>query len=275
MVTYDEFVYYKMHAIHIFDYCKGKILRYITDPIREVDYMDTVNYTYANIRRPNMVFLHIGNICAEYPWRSFNDTLKRISLIFTAIVHELYHLEQPMSQELYRTDQVYKITVEKSVEEMTYKFLLENKAEIDDIFDINLDLSYSKDLIIKNQHKNWSMYYKQASVEDMYKNTIMNVIFRKDISFNRFCEEILDRYDNISIGFENGLNFLIKNNGEFCEQSLNGFISAVGAVAGIYDRYTVDVNVVELPYRDKEYIANVMFTLSNRSIYPMMFKKPE
>ena len=268
MLSFNEYVNLKAIAERAFEYCKQRILHYI-NPVLEVDYADTVNYTFANIRRPNMVFIHLDNVAAEYP---IDIGYKRVSLIFIAIAHEMFHLEQVMSQELYRMDTVYKITIEKSVEQKTYEFLKANKKEIDRLFGINLDLSYLKNQMAKNHYKDWSGFYQSANVEQIYKNTIMNVIFRKDISFNYFCEEVLNKYDNISIAFENGPNLLIKSNGEFCDQNLNAFISAVGAAAGRFDRYTVGINVIESPYRDKELIANVIFTLSNRSIYPMVFR---
>ena len=271
MTTHEQYVYYKDFAYKAFEYCNGKINRFINCTL-EVDYADMVNFTFANIRRPNNIFIHIDNIVTECG-NGYNKN-KIFSLIFIAIVHELFHVEQVMSQELYKTDKVYKISIEKAVEYSTYNWLLSYKPDIDRRFNMYLDLSYLEDSINRNEYKEWDRFYRSGSVEELYKYTIMNIVFRNDASFKRFDEEVLSKYENIIIVFENNSNFLIKSNGEFCDYNLKDFVLTVSNTVSIYDRYTINVSVTE-PNRDKSNVAVVRFTLSNRLICPLSFGSME
>ena len=263
MTTHDQFVYYKNFAYEAFEFLKN-ITRFIPC-VLEVDYSDTVGFTYANIRRPNIITLHIDNIVQECG-NGYNKN-KICSMIIIAITHELFHVEQLMSQELYRSDKNYHNEIESAVENKTLMYLLNNLNYINNRFKMNLDLSY-----FDNHINNNSTYTSCSSVEQIYKYTIMNVIFRRDYSYQDFEVNVLDRYDSVVIKFENGSNFLIKSNGEFCDSPLGMFIQSIGAEAGKYDRYTVNVNVINGPYREQESVAIVTFTLSNRQIYPMSFR---
>ena len=265
MTTLQQFTFYKNFAHEIFNYLKTRINRFI-NPILEVDYADMVNYTYANNRKPNIIMLHIDNIVCECG-NGYNKN-KICSMIFIALTHELFHVEQSMSQEMYRSDYNYKVFVESAVEKQTLKFLVDHSNEIYNLFGVYLDLSYFN---IDNMGK--GKYEAIMNAEYIYRYTIMNVIFRKDFEYRRFESDILNKYRTIYIRFENGPNFLIKSNGEFCESTLNEFISSVGCFAGKYDRYTVNVRMEKVPYREQEEVAaQVTFTLSNRCLYPMVFR---
>lgn len=263
MTTHDQFVYYKNFAYEVFDYLKG-ISKFIPC-ILEVDYCDTVGYTFANIRRPNIINLHIDNIVCECG-NGYNKN-KICSMIIIAITHELFHVEQLMSQELYRSDKNYHNSIESAVEKKTLMYLVDHAFYINSRFQMELDLSYFDIHNMGNGN-----YVACTNAEQIYKYTIMNVIFRRDYSYKEFEMNVLDKYKSIAIVFENGANFLIKSNGEFCDSTLSIFIQSVGAEAGKYDRYTVNVNVVAGPYREQEDVAIVTFTLSNRQIYPMVFR---
>ena len=265
MTTLEQFVYYKNFAYQVFEYLRSKINRYII-PVLEVDYADMINYTFANNRKPNIITLHIDNLVYE-AGNGYNKN-KVCSMIFIALTHELFHVEQSMSQEMYRSDYNYKVFIESAVEKKTLMFLVDNSKEILNLFGVYLDLSYFDINDIGN-----GKYESIGTVEGIYRSTIMNVIFRKDFEYRKFEHDILNKYNTIYIGFENGPNFLIKGNGEFCESTLNEFISAVGCFAGKYDRYTVNVRMEKKPYREQEEIAaQVIFTLSNRCLYPMVFR---
>ena len=269
MTTYQQYSFYSNFSYTVFEYLKRKINRYI-NPILEVDYVDAVGFTFANFRRPNRVFVHIDNIVTEC--RNGNNMNKVCSMIIIVLTHELHHAEQVMSQELYRLDQCYKITAENSVNFESYNFLLANKNEIDCTFGINLDLSYLEDIISRLEYNHWDEFYKRCNVQQMYEYTIMNVIFRKDNKYYEFADKYLYKYDNIIISFNDEGNFLIKSNGEFCDQTLNSFIIAADMAAGKYDRYSVNISNSEAPYRDNEKVLHLTFTMSDRQIIPIMFR---
>lgn len=268
MTTYQQYAFYSNFAYTVFEYLKRKINRYF-EPTLEVDYVDAVGFTFANFRRPNRVYIHIDNIVTEC--RNGNNTNKVCSMIIIVLTHELHHSEQIMSQELYRIDDYYKSTNEKAVNCESYNFLLANKNEIDSMFGINLDLSYLENIVLAcGSH--YDKYYTTCTVQQMYEYTIMNVIFRKDNQFYEFADKYLNRYNNIIISFKDEGNFLIKSNGEFCDQNLNAFILAADMAAGKYDRYTVNVSNSEEPYRDNEKVLHLTFTMSNRQIVPIIFR---
>lgn len=267
-MTLEQYVFYKSFAESAFYFLSKKINRYII-PYLIVDPGDLVNFTFANIRRPNIITIHMENIIAECG--NGNDKNKVCSMIIITISHELFHVEQLMSQERYRSDKYYKMVAELSDIYATYDFLTKNKSAIDRAFSMNLDLSYIKQDLAKGGYDpQWLYKYNSGNVEQLYKYTIMNVIFRSDKSYNDFEKSVLDVYDDIVIIIDRGYNFYIKRDGEFCDSCLNEFVQMVGDTIGVYDRYTIGVEVVDSPYRDKSHVAYVTFTLSNRYIYPMI-----
>lgn len=269
-MTLNQYSFYKSFAEMAFGFLSKKINRYII-PYLVVDPGDFVNFTFANIRRPNLITIHMENIIVECG--NGNDKNKVCSMIIITLSHELFHVEQLMSQERYRLDKHYKMIAELSDISMTYKFLIENKSEIDRAFMMNLDLSYiEQDLNKAGSNFQWLYRYNSGNVEQLYKYTIMNVIFRSDKSYADFESKILNNYSDIIIIIEGSNNFYIKRDGEFCDSCLNNFVQMVGATIGVYDRYTVGVDVIERPYRDKSNVAFVTFTLSNRCIYPMIMR---
>ena len=100
------FEHYKQFAYSVFNYLNGRINRFCNNIIFEVDYADEVNYTFANLRKPNRLTLHIMNIVEEC-----NSPLNRnkiYSMIFIVIGHELTHVDQDMSQQAYKNNRQYR-----------------------------------------------------------------------------------------------------------------------------------------------------------------------
>lgn len=263
--TLEQYTYYKSFAEDYFNFAKNVILRYPKSIQILVDYADMVRFTFANIRRPNTIMLHIDNIVCECG----NGYNKRAicSLIIIAITHELFHVEQAMIQHKYVENEFYHQWVERCIDYKVFSWLSENREVINKRYNTDLDLSY-----FDNRNTRCDQY-ASVSTEEYYKYIFLNVVFRKEEPYRNFVSSVLDKYQNIAIFFNDGSNFLIKNNGGFCDSCLNDFIHVVGSMAGRYDRYTVSVNVVEGTYRDKVGVAMVTFTLSNRQIYPMDFRQ--
>lgn len=262
--TNEQFEFYKAFAINYFEFAKRRILKFSADYVSlEVCYGDYVHFTFANIRRPSSVFIYIDNIVAECG-NGYNKN-SICSFIIIAITHELFHLEQDMIQEMYKNNKSYHDLIECSTDSTAKSWLLQNKKEIDRLFGTCLDLSHfdSRDTSMNCYHS--------ADLEKFYKGSIMNVIFRKESSFSNFERIVLNAYQTIYINFNNGTNFLIKKNGEYCGSSIGPFLREIQANAGRYDRYTVDTGVVDA-YRDEGGVALVTFTISNREIYPMDFR---
>lgn len=266
MTTVQQFEFYKGFAQSIFQYCISKNINRFVNCTLEVDYCDYVNNTLANLRKPNKISLHIDNIINECGGNGnrINDI---VSLIFIAITHELMHVEQLISQETYISDQEYRKNAEYAVNSATYNFLAYNQQEINRMFGIQLNLSYLEDEPMKDYLKQ----YQTCNVRDMYRYSLLNILFRSNKKFKEFDDNVLSKYDTIRIIFKNGDNFLIKSNGEFCDYNLNSFVTALGAYAGSYDCYTVEINVTDIPNRDKGTEANVLVTLSNRKRRAMYY----
>lgn len=259
------FEHYKQFAYSVFNYLNGRINRFCNNIIFEVDYADEVNYTFANLRKPNRLTLHIMNIVEEC-----NGPLNRnkiYSMIFIVIGHELTHVDQDMSQQAYKINRQYREDLERSTDYNNYNWLKAHEAQINRDFGISLDLSYYNDCGFWNIED-----FKSASIEDYYIATLKNVLFRNDDMFSNFKVSVLDKYRNIFINFNGGANLLIKSDGEFCGQSLEGFIQAIGTEAGIYDHYTMNVSLREQPYREMPDTVIVSFVLSDRYINPIVFR---
>ena len=262
LTTFEQFCYYKNFAISVFNFLNGVINRQLLCRI-EVDVSDYANFTFANIRRPNIVFVHIDNIVSQCG-NAYNKN-SVCSLIVQAIAHELFHVEQMMSQEMYRLNAVYAKDIEDSVNYEAYCFLLKHKQEIDKVFYIDLDLSYIKSLFANMKEDN---KYQYCNCEELYKYTIMNVIFRNDKRYYNFQNTILDKYSTVVFNFENNTNFLIKSNGIYQDQAMRSFIFTTGIMVGIYDRYTLNIETRVEPNRGNRTVI-VYVKLLNRCIYPI------
>lgn len=264
----DHFTYYKAIAQSIFNYLNGRVNKYCTNVILEVDYADYVNYTFANLRKPNMLTLHLQNIVEECGG-PYNKN-KVYSMLFIVIGHELTHVDQLMSQQMYKKLPQYKEEVERSTDYTNYLWLKEHKTEIDRIFMMDLDLSYYRKLYYFNNTDK----YQAKSIKDYYMTLFRNVIFRDDEKFSVFANAVLEKYENIFVCFNSSPNVLIKNNGEFCAHTLSSFIAVTWREIGLYDHYTMSVSLGE-PNRDAQTYACAYVTIrvSDRQINPAVFGK--
>lgn len=265
-MTPEQFSHYKSFAEAAFQYLNGKINKFCTNIVFEVDYVDYVNYTYANLRRPNRLYLHIANIVAECN-NVFNKN-KIYSMILIVIGHELHHVDQNMSQEMYKNNKVYREEVETDTDFTNYLWLKEHKQEIDNIFNMDLDLSYYSNLNLMAQPG----VFTSRNITDYYRAMIKNVVFRDDKVYEEFESTILLKYPSLFVTFNNRDNLLIKSNGEFCGHNLNAFIQLVNDEAARYDHYTLNASLVDWPYREMHDAKTVVFTLSNRFTNPLVFQ---
>lgn len=264
-MTLEYFSHYKTFAENTFKYLNGKINKFCTKIHFEVDFADMVNYTYANLRRPNNLYLHIYNIIAECNG-VFNRN-KIYSMIFIVIGHELHHVDQMMSQESYKNNKVYREEVETDTDFTNYMWLKANKKDIDQTFGIDLDLSYYSDLNLMSQ----SGVFTCRNVADYYRSIFKNVIFRNDKTYEEFESNILLKYPSLLVSFDNTNNLLIKNRNEFCGPNLNVFIQLVNDEAAKYDHYTLNVSLSDFPYREILDAKIIAFSLSDRYSNPIVF----
>lgn len=265
-MTPEHFSHYKNFAESVFQYLNGKINKYCTRINFEVDYADMVNYTYANLRRPNNLYLHIYNIVAEC--NGVYNRNKIYSMIFIVIGHELHHVDQMMSQETYKNNKVYREEVETDTDFTNYMWLKANKKDIDQTFGIDLDLSYYSDLNLMSQ----SGIFTCRNIADYYRAIIKNVIFRDDKTYEKFESEILLKYPSLFVSFDEFNNLLIKSRNEFCGPNLNAFIQLVNDEAARYDHYTLNVSLLDWPYREMLDAKTVVFKLSDRYSSPIVFQ---
>jgi hypothetical protein len=203
--------------------------------------------------------LHIDNIIGQYG--NGNRVNEVCSLIIIALTHELHHAEQELSQVRYKTDSIYRDTIEDGANSMAYHFLVAHRDEINRLFNINLNLVYLESIGRLNTQ------YHSNNLEGYYKDILRNVWFRNDEMFGKFEREFLDKYPNVYLSFDNLFNLHIKSNGEFCERALNDFLIATEVYCGRYDRYTMEVYLDE-PYRDKSEGVVLRFKLSDMVIDP-------
>ena len=74
-MTYEEYHFYSDIAIKLFNYMNGNINKMNSKCELYIDMYDYINHTYANIRYPNFIFIHIGTIVDSWDnsWEKYTN----------------------------------------------------------------------------------------------------------------------------------------------------------------------------------------------------------
>lgn len=262
---FDETVYnsYVWFAYDAFKFLVPKITKFNKDLRLEIDYADYVNNTLANFRHPSTIYIHILNIW--YACNKANPTLNDVyNMILITLTHEIFHSEQYNIHDRYRTDNEYKGYIEGTVNKAAYDFLKKFKRQIYDELGVELNLNYFEYVKLTDE-------YKKCDLGMYYELLFRNIIFRNELNFIKFRDDVLIPYHNIYVSFNNGPNFIIKSNGEYCSQTLYAFILAINSYSAKYDYYTMSVNLDSDSNRSPYHTISVSFNMLDRGIYPMEF----
>lgn len=269
-MTINEYHYYSNIALKIFEYMNGKINTMNSKCQLYIDMYDLINGTYANIRYPNFIFIHIGTIVDSWnnDWDDYMDKSSYIvSCIAWALSHELHHADQLISMLQYNRNPSYKKAVEGDVERASYDWVASHSREISNLINIPIVIREidSPSLPLRGN-------YTRASIAQFYKQTIANIIIRDLDLFNKLIVFTDDSScDDIILNFNNTDTVVIKSNGNYCAENINLFSSLAYKYAGYFDIYHINA-VSKIDNINDRKIATVNITITDNYIKPMIFK---
>lgn len=257
---YSSFETYKNFAYDAFKFLAPQITEFHKNMKLAVDYADFITHTYANLRRPSWIFLHLGNLMANC--FSINNLT---SMIVIALTHELFHSEQIIIQERYNSDKEYRRYTEAATNKAALDFLIKNKKRIqDELCDLNLEY-------FMRPGTELAAGYVRCNLEEYYHSLFLNVMIRNYNSYKEVADSILNVYPTIMVTFDRINNFLIKRNGEYCRNVLPAFIRAIESYVAKYDYYTMSVRLDESFNRSHPQQALVIVEILNGGMHPMAF----
>lgn len=269
-MTFEEYHYYSDITIKLFDYMNGNINKMNSQCQLYIDMYDYINGTYANIRYPNFIFIHIGTIIDSWDddWIQYMGKQNYIvSCIAWALSHELHHADQLLSMIQYNTNPYYKKSVEGDVERASYDWVANHSKEIYNITGIKIVIRDIDSPSLPDKGN-----YRKASISQFYKQTIANIIIRDLDLFNKlkvFTDDSI--CDDIVLNFNKTDSVVIKTYGEYIGENINLFSSLAYKYAGYYDVYHISV-FIDMSKIDGRNIATVDFTITDSFIKPMIFK---
>lgn len=271
IMTYNEYHYYSDIAIKLFNYMNGNINRVNSQCQLYIDMYDNINNTYANIRYPNFIFIHIGTIIDSWDddWICYmNKDSYVVSCISWALAHELHHADQLLSMIQYNANPYYKKSIEGDVERASYDWVANHSKEISNITGIDIVI---RDIDSPSLPDTGN--YRKASVSQFYKQTIANIIIRDLNLFNKLKVFIDDSMcDDIVLNFNETDSVVIKSYGKYLAENVIQFSSLSYKYAGFYDLYHIKVSV-NIKDIDNRKIAIVDFVFTDSAIKPMIFKQ--
>ena len=270
-MTIEEYGIYSNIATKLFDYMNGRINTMNNKCVLYIDMYDFVKCTYANIRYPNFIFIHIGTIIDSWndEWSVYIDKKDYItSCIAWALSHELHHADQLISMITYNNNIAYKQRIEADVERASYDWVNNHKKELSYITGFNIVIDKLTSPSLPD-----NAAYTKANPREFYLQTIANIVIRdldlfyglKVFTNDDICEDMILVFNKID-------TIVIKSNGRFLEENIPLFSSLVYKWTGEYDTYHIYADISFSYVNDKRKTAIVNFTISDRLIDPMRFK---
>lgn len=289
-MTLEEYQEYSIIANKLFAYMNGKINRLNSNCVLYIDMYDLIHNTYANIRYPNNIFLHLGTIIDSYTKEIAQYVEKRDyigTVMAWAMAHELHHADQLISMLQYNNNPAYKSAIEGDVERASYNWVYNNRADLESIGGFEVIIRSLSSASLPDEK---DCNYRKASIKQYYLQTIANIILRDFNLFNKltvFSSNELDEVDNIVLCFApagigddvirnmrttDAADFIsIKENGEYLAENINAFSNLAYKWAGYFDTYTIRASVQCSKLSNDSTLAVVAFEFSNRTINPMIF----
>lgn len=265
----EEYHSYSDIAVKLFNFMNGNINKMNSKCELYIDMYDSINKTYANIRYPNFIFLHIGTIIDSWEdeWDIYMNKDSYItSVIAWALSHELHHADQLISMIQYNMSDDYRNSIENDVERISYDWVVAHSYDIYMITGIELSIAEISSPSLPSVG-----YYTRATTAEFYKQTIANIIIRDLDLYARLRIFTDDRLcDNIVLRFNKLDSVVIKSNGEYLSENVNEFSRLAYKYAGYFDTYCISAGSSTIT-KDGKNITIVDFSIQNGLIKPMIF----
>lgn len=272
-MTAEEYGIYSELSRKLFNFMNGRINVLNKNCELHIDPYDYITNTNANIRYPNNIFVHIGNIVDSWDnkWAKYVTRHDFISTTLAwAIAHELFHADQLISMIQYNRNDRYKKSIEGDVERASYDWISSHAKEISMIGGFTVIIS---DLTAKSLPK--TSNYRKASAKEYYIQTIANIILR-DFNVTNNLTSLKDNstIKTIWINFNDAEVVCIKKSGEYLEESIQLFSQLAYNWAGNFDIYRIFASETVFidPYTNEE-CAEIKFMFENQKIRGVIFKE--
>lgn len=272
-MTVEEYGIYSELTRKLFDFMNGRINVLNKNCELHIDPYDYITNTNANIRYPNNIFVHIGNIVDSWnnDWARFVTRHDFISTTLAwAIAHELFHADQLISMLQYNRNDRYRRSVEGDVERTSYDWVSSHAREISKIGGFNVII---RELTAQSLPK--TSNYKKASIKEYYIQTIANIILR-DFTVTNNLSSLKDNstVKTIWINFNDAEVVCIKRGGEYLEESVQLFTQLAYNWAGNFDIYKVLASEsIFIDRATNEECAEIKFMFKDQKIRGVIFKE--
>ena len=275
-MTNFEYNFYSTIAKRLFDHMNGRINKMNGNCYLYIDMYDNIRNTYATIRYPNHIFLHVGNIVDS--WKDeWSGLIKKEEYICTvlawAIAHELFHADQAIQMVRYLSNNAYKEDKENDVQRISYDWVCDNQYHLSRLIGIRIDMeAITSDALPDEGH------YRKASPAEFYKQTIANTVLKDLQLFNKliFFTDDSAVSDIVLIFNKKGSQdrdmITIKSFGRYLDENIREFSDLVYKYFAYYDVYVVNINTDTI-YKENRSVAVVDLQVEDPYFYPMMFKK--
>lgn len=270
-MTLEEYRYYSDITIRLFNYMNSRINTMNSRCTLYIDMWDNINNTYANIRYPNHIIVHVGSVIDSWD-DNWSTSMNKKDFICTclawAISHELHHADQLISMLRYNSNDHYRNEVEEDVERASYDWVVDHAIELSSVGGFTVLLNGKNAYDISNSNR-----YKKASPREFYLQTILNTVIRDYDQFNSmkvFTNENIA--SDIILIFNEVDTVVIKSCNKYLEENIPLFSEIVFKWIGRYDVYNI-YGEVSFSYMDNGRTAAIVrFTISENYIKPMIFK---
>lgn len=272
-MTVEEYGIYSELTRKLFDFMNGRINVLNKNCELHIDPYDYITNTNANIRYPNNIFVHIGNIVDSWnnDWARFVTRHDFISTTLAwAIAHELFHADQLISMLQYNRNDRYRRSVEGDVERASYDWVSNHAKEISKIGGFNVII---RELTAQSLPK--TSNYKKASIKEYYIQTIANIILR-DFTVTNNLSSLKDNstVKTIWINFNDAEVVCIKRGGEYLEESVQLFTQLAYNWAGNFDIYKVLASEsIFIDRATNEECVEIKFMFKDQKIRGVIFKE--
>ena len=272
-MTVEDYGIYSELTRKLFDFMNGRINVLNKNCELHIDPYDYITNTNANIRYPNNIFVHIGNIVDSWnnDWARFVTKHDFISTTLAwAIAHELFHADQLISMLQYNKNDRYRRSIEGDVERASYDWVSRHAKEISKIGGFNVII---RELTAQSLPK--TSNYKKASIKEYYIQTIANIILR-DFTVTNNLSSLKDdsTVKTIWINFNDAEVVCIKRGGEYLEESIQLFTQLAYNWAGNFDIYRVLASEsVFVDRATNEECAEIKFMFKDQKIRGVIFKE--